>query len=68
MAATTSAKKSLKMMELMAQTVPLRKVTTVKKLNNRSLLLPINEITHYFKQMDDWKQRFEKKSIFFTKT
>ena len=56
------------MMELMAQTVPLRKATTVKKLNDRSLLLPINEIAHYFKKMDDCKWRFEKKSIFFTKT
>ena len=37
------------MKELMAQAVPLRKATTVKKMNDRSLLLSINEITHYFK-------------------
>ena len=34
----------------MAQVTPLRKATTIKKMNNRSLLLSIYEITHYFKK------------------
>ena len=38
------------MIEWMVQTAPLRKATTVKKMNERSLLLSINEITHYLKK------------------
>ena len=42
MAATTILKKSPWMMEWMTQAAPLRKTTTVKKMNDRSLLLSIN--------------------------
>ena len=38
------------MIEWMAQAAPLRKATAVKKMNNGSLLLSINEIRHYFKK------------------
>ena len=35
----------------MAQAAPLRRATAVKKkMNDRSLLLSINEITHYFEK------------------
>ena len=34
----------------MAQAGPLRKASTVKKMNGRSLLLSLNKITHYFKK------------------
>ena len=36
------------MIEWMAQAAPLRKATTVKKMNDPSILFSINEITHYF--------------------
>ena len=38
------------MIEWMAQADPLRKSNTVKKMNNRSLLFSINQITHCFKK------------------
>ena len=38
------------MIEWMAQAAPLREASTVKKMNDRSLLLSLNEITHYFKK------------------
>ena len=34
----------------MAQAAPLREASTVKKMNDRSLLLSLNKITHYFKK------------------
>ena len=34
----------------MAQAAPLREASTVKTMNDRSLLLSLNEITHYFKK------------------
>ena len=34
----------------MAQAAPLREPSTVKKMNGRSLLLSLHEITHYFKK------------------
>ena len=34
----------------MAEAVPLREASTVKKVNNRSLLLSLNKLTHYFKK------------------
>ena len=37
------------MTELMAQPAPLREASTVKKMNDGSLLLSLNKITHYFK-------------------
>ena len=40
------------MIEWIAQAAPLRKAG--KKMNDRSLLLSVNEITHYFKK---WKTR-----------
>ena len=43
-------KKSPQIREWIAQAPPLRKATTVKKMNDRSLLLYINEIIHYFKK------------------
>ena len=52
MAKPASVKKSPYIIEWMAQAAPLRKATTVKKRNGRSLLLSINEIAHYFKK---WK-------------
>ena len=39
--------------EWMDEAAPLRKATTIKKMNDRLLLLSINEITHYFKKMDN---------------
>ena len=38
------------MIEWMAQATPLRDTRTVKKMNDRSLLLSLNKITHYFKK------------------
>ena len=38
------------MIQWMAQAAPLKKATTVKKMNDRSLLFSINEITHCFKK------------------
>ena len=38
------------MIEWMAQTAPLREASTVKKMNDRSLLFCLNKITHYFKK------------------
>ena len=38
------------MIEWMAQTDPLIEASTVKKLNDRSLLLSLSKITHYFKK------------------
>ena len=37
------------MIEWMAEAAPFWKATTLKKMNDRSLLLSINKITHYFK-------------------
>ena len=48
------------MKEWMAQAAPLRKRLQLKTMNDRSLLLSINEITHFIKKMDDWKLCFEK--------
>ena len=39
--------------EWMTEAAPLRKATIIKKMNYRSLLLSINEITHYFKKTDN---------------
>ena len=33
-----------------AQAAPLREASTVKKMNDRSLLFCLNKITHYFKK------------------
>ena len=68
MTATTPVKKSPYMIEWMAQATPLSEASTVKKMNDWSLLLSLNKITHYFKKMDNYKWYFEKKSIVFTKT
>ena len=38
------------MIEWMAQAAPLRKASTVKKMNDQSLFLTSNKITHYFKK------------------
>ena len=46
MAATAPVKKSAQMLVWMAQAAPLREATTVKKMNDWSLLLSLNEITH----------------------
>ena len=35
----------------MAQAAPLRDTKTVKKMNDRSLLLSLNKITHYYKKL-----------------
>ena len=37
------------MIEWMDQAARLREASTVKKMNDRSLLLSLNKITHYFK-------------------
>ena len=34
----------------MAQATPFSEASTVKKVNDRSLLLSLNRITHYFKK------------------
>ena len=39
------------MIEWMAQAAPLRDTTTVKKMNDRSLLFSLNKITYYFKNL-----------------
>ena len=49
----------------MAQATYLRKATAVKKMNDRSLLLSINEITPYFKKMDSTGGGVWKKNLFF---
>ena len=49
MAATAAVKTSPQMIEWMTQAVPLREASTVKKMNGRSLLLSLNETTHYLK-------------------
>ena len=38
------------MIEWMAQAAPLREASTVKKMNDRSLLLSLNKLTHYFRK------------------
>ena len=38
------------MIEWMAQADSTREASTVKKMNERSLLLSLNKITHYFKK------------------
>ena len=38
------------MIEWMAQTAPFRETSTVKIMNDRSLLFCLNKITHYFKK------------------
>ena len=38
------------MIEWMAQAAPLRKASTVKKINGRSLLFCLNKITHCVKK------------------
>ena len=38
------------MIERMAQAAPFRETSTVKKMNERSLLPSLNKITHYFKK------------------
>ena len=48
------------MIELIAQAAALREANTVKKMNDRLLLLSLNKITHYFKKMDNFKWCFEK--------
>ena len=50
MTATVPVKKSPYMIEWMAQAVPLREASTVKKMNDWSLLLSLNKITHYFQK------------------
>ena len=50
MAATTPIKKSSQRVVWMAQAAPLREATTVKKINDRLLLLSLNKIRHYFKK------------------
>ena len=56
------------MIEWMAQAAPLREASTVKKkMNDWSLLLSLNEITHYFKKWMPESGVF-KKSFVFTKT
>ena len=42
------------MIEWMAQAAPLREVSTVKKMNDRSLLFCLNK-QHTTLKMDDWK-------------
>ena len=49
MAATAPVKK-LPMIIWMAQATPLREASTVKIMNERSLLLSLNKVTHYFKK------------------
>ena len=50
MAATTPVKKSSQMIEQMAQAARLREASTVKKMNDQSLLFYLDKITHYFKK------------------
>ena len=38
------------MIEWMAQAAPLSEASTIKKMNDRSLLLSLNKITHDFKK------------------
>ena len=38
------------MIDWMGRAAPLRKATTVKKINDRLLLFSVNEITQYFKK------------------
>ena len=51
MAATAPVKKSPKMIEWVARPAPLRDTRTVKKMNDQSLLLSLNKITHYYKKL-----------------
>ena len=37
------------MIEWMAQAAPVRDTSTIKKMNDQSLLLSLNKITHYLK-------------------
>ena len=39
------------MIEWMAQAAPLREASTVKTMNDRSLLFCLNKITHYIKKL-----------------
>ena len=60
MAATTPIKKSPLVIEWMAQAAPLREASTVKKMNDWSLLLSLNKIIHYFKKWTTGRGVFEK--------
>ena len=66
MAATASLNKSPHVKEWMALADPPRKAKTVKKMNDRSLLIFSNKTTLYFKE---WTAArcFEKKYIVSTK-
>ena len=44
----------------MAQVTPIRDISTVKKMNDRSLLLSLNKITHYFKKWTTGSGAFKK--------
>ena len=48
MAATVPLKKSPYMKEWMAQANPPKEATTIKKMNDLSLLLSSNKMAHYF--------------------
>ena len=63
MAATDPWKKSPYMKEWMAQTDPAKEDITVKKMNNRSLLLSSNKMIYYYKEwtVDNCKWCFWKK-------
>ena len=50
MAATAPLNKSSHMKEWMAQADPPKEANTVKKMNDRSLLISSNKKTHYFKE------------------
>ena len=50
------------MIEWMAQAAPLRGTSTVKKMNDRSLLLFLNKITHYFKNLMPKNKRKTRKN------
>ena len=48
------------MIEWMAQAPCLREASAVKKMNDRSLLLSLNKITHYFKKWTTGSGAFKK--------
>ena len=46
-----SVKKITLDIEWMTQAAPRREASTVKKMNDWSLLLSLNKVTHYFKKL-----------------
>ena len=64
---TAPLKKSPYMKKLMAQADPSKEASTVKKMNDRLLLLSSNKMMHYFKKWTTPSSVLKKEYVAFTK-